>query len=313
MKTKLIFLLFAGCIISVRAQDNSTYDFLKVDPSARASALAGAFETITDDPNIIFYNPAGLSTMTKKKVSAGFGKYLLDINFGAVSYAQKYKEIGWFGAGVKYFNYGTFDYADENGVTNGTFGASDIMVSVGYSNYLYDVVNYGVNVKYIYSKIAEYNSSAYAVDFGLMYVIPSDQIQLGISVNNLGAQIDSYIDTKEKLPLDIRIGASKKLEHLPLRLCFSLSNLNQKRDKLIQHLKSFSIGGELSFSDNVAVRIGYDNQKRQDFKLGTSLGIAGFSAGIGIKFLNRYQFDYALNSSGKVGSVHRFNLGYTFE
>lgn len=49
------------------AQDNPSYDFLKVDPSARASALAGAFETITDDPNVIFYNPAGLSTMTMKK------------------------------------------------------------------------------------------------------------------------------------------------------------------------------------------------------------------------------------------------------
>ena len=91
--------------------------------------------------------------MTKKKVSAGFGKYLLGINFGAVSYVQKYKNIGWFGAGVKYFNYGTFDYTDENGVTSGTFGASDLMLSLGYSNYLYDVVNYGVNVKYIYSKI----------------------------------------------------------------------------------------------------------------------------------------------------------------
>jgi len=312
MKIKLILLLITGAI-TARAQDNSSYDFLKVDPSARSSALAGAFETTTDDPNIIFYNPAGLSTMTKKKVSAGFWKYLLGINFGAISYVQKYKNIGWFGAGAKYFNYGTFDYTDENGVTSGTFGASDLMLSLGYSNYLYDIVNYGVNVKYIYSKIAGYNSSAFAVDFGLMYVIPSDQIQLGLSVNNLGSQINSYIDTKEKLPLDIRIGASKKLEHLPLRLSFSLSNLNQSRDKFIQRFKSFSLGGELSFSENVAVRIGYDNQKRQDLKLGTSLGIAGFSAGIGIKFLNRYQFDYALNSFGKVGSMHRFNLGYSFE
>ena len=61
------------------AQDQPAYDFLKVDPSARASALAGAFETYTDDPNIIFYNPAGLSTVQGKRVSASFGKYLLDI------------------------------------------------------------------------------------------------------------------------------------------------------------------------------------------------------------------------------------------
>lgn len=82
---------------------------------------------------------------------------------------------------------------------------------------------------------------------------------------------------------------------------------------MIQRFKSFSIGGEFSFSENVAVRIGYDNQQRQDLKLGTSLGIAGFSAGIGIRILGKYQFDYALNSFGKVGSMHRFNLGYSFE
>lgn len=308
-----VFMLFITAR-SGQAQDDPAYDFLRVDPNARASALGGAFETITDDPNIIFYNPAGLSTMTKKRVSAGFGKYLLDINFGALSYVQKYKEAGWFGAGIKYFNYGSFDYADENGNVTGTFNANDIMLSFGYSNYLYGVVNYGINVKYIHSKIAEYGSSAYAFDIGLLYVIPSEQIQLGISLNNIGKQIKSYIDTKEKLPLSLRVGFSKKLEHLPLRLSISLrNNLNEKKEKLIQEFKAFSIGGELSFSDNVAVRIGYDNEKRQDFKLGTTLGIAGFSAGFGIRFLEKYQFDYALNSFGKVGTIHRFNLGYSFE
>jgi hypothetical protein len=295
------------------AQDRPAYDFLKVDPSARASALAGAFETYTDDPNVIFFNPAGLSTIQGKKVSAAFGKYLLDINFGTAAFNMQYKDIGWFGIGVKYFNYGTFDYADENGTTTGgTFSANDLMVSLGYSNYIYDEVNYGINVKYIYSKIAEYSSSAIGFDFGLLYLIPSQQMNLALSVNNIGAQVKSYIDTKEKLPLDVRLGVSKKLEHLPLNLSVSFSNLNEKRDKFVQHFRSFSIGGEFTFSENVLFRIGYSNEKRQDLKLGTSLGIAGFSAGLGIRILDKYSFDYSLNSLGKVGSTHRFNLGYAF-
>jgi len=296
------------------SQQRPAYDFLRVDPSARASALAGAFETYTNDPNIIFFNPAGLSTIEGKKVSASFGKYLLDINFGTAAFNMKYKDIGWFGIGVKYFNYGTFDYMDENGTaTGGTFGANDLMVSLGYSNYIYDEVNYGINVKYIYSNIAEYSSSAVGFDFGLLYMIPSQQMNLGLSVNNFGSQLSSYIDTKEKLPLDVRVGISKKLEHLPVNLSLSFSNLNEEKEKFIQHFKSFSIGGEFTFSDNVLARIGYSNEKRQDLKLGTSLGIAGFSAGLGIKFLDKYSFDYSLNSLGKVGSTHRFNLGYSFK
>jgi hypothetical protein len=309
----ILFLIFRSGKLSAQSE-LPAYDFLNVDPSARASSLAGAFDTYTDDPNAMFYNPASLSTITQKKVSAGFGKYLLDINFGALAYAQQYKKIGWFGVGVKFFDYGTFDYTDENGISNGsTFSANDLMLSVGYSNMLYNTINYGVTLKYIHSKIATYSSSAMAVDIGLLYLIPSDGLAFSLSANNLGSQLNSYISTRESLPLDIRLGFSKKLEHLPLKLSVSLANINVSRATFVERFKDFSIGGELSFSDNVAARIGYNNQERQDLKLGTTLGIAGFSAGLGIKFLDRYQIDYSLNSFGKVGSTHKFNLGYTFK
>ncbi len=318
MSKKLILIaLFLSFFTSNRVlfsqEEIPAFEFLRVDPSAKASSLAGAFDTYTDDPNAMFYNPATLSTITKGRVSAGFGKYLLDINFGAFSFAQKYKDIGWFGIGVKYFDYGSFDKADESGISTGeTFNANDLMVSVGYSNYIYEEINYGITVKYIYSGIAEYKSTAMAVDFGLLYLIPGPQIGLSFGVNNLGSQLSTYIDTREKLPLDIRVGFSKRLEHTPVRLNVTFAKLNESREKLIQHIKAFSIGAEFIFSENVSARLGYDNESRQDLKLGTSLGIAGFSTGLGITFGDKVVFDYALNSLGKVGSTHRVNLGYIF-
>ena len=53
---------------------------------------------------------------------------------------------------------------------------------------------------------------------GLHYAIPSDEMSVGFSVLNIGTQLSSYISTKEQLPLDVMVGVSKKLEHLPLRL-----------------------------------------------------------------------------------------------
>lgn len=321
MSKNLFHLIVTGILISIlpgiaKSQgDNPTYDFLNIIPSARASALAGAFETYTDDPNIIFYNPAGLSTITKKEVSAGFGKYLLDINFGDAAFAYKYKDIGWFGAAVKYINYGKFDYTDENGITSGIFHANDVMFDVGYSNLIYGRVNYGINLKFIYSQIANYTSTALAADIGLMYVIPSEDLSIGFTINNYGKQISSYVNSKERLPLDIRIGVSKKLEHLPLRLSVSLSNLGQGNMHFLDigRLKSFAIGGEFELSDYVSARIGYNNQQRQDMQLGTTFGLSGFSGGIGIKFLEKYKVDYSLNSFGKVGSMHRIDIGYAFK
>jgi len=318
MSRKIIFLplfiLSLSIITKTYSQEEiPAFDFLRVDPGAKASSLAGAFDTYTDDPNTMFYNPASLSTITTKKVSAGFGKYLLDINFGTLAYAQKYKDIGWFGVGIKYFDYGSFDKADENGVTTGeTFSANDLMFSVGFSNYMYERINYGVTVKYIYSGIGEYKSSALALDLGMLYLIPSQQIGISLSVNNLGTQLSSYISTKEKLPLDVRVGFSKRLEHTPVRLNVSFSKLTESREKFLQHFKAFAIGAELIFSDNVSARLGYDNEQRQDLKLGTSLGIAGFSAGLGIRVADKVVFDYGLNSLGKIGSTHRINIGYIF-
>lgn len=317
MLKKLVFftLFFASPVyLSVFAQSEiPAFDFLRVETGAKASSLAGAFDTYTDDPNAMFYNPASLSTITNNKVSAGFGKYLLDMNFGTLAYAQKYKDLGWFGIGVKYFDYGSFDRADETGTPTGeTFNANDLMVSVGYGNFIYERINYGFTLKYIYSGIAEYKSSAVAMDFGLQYHMPESQLSLSFGVNNLGSQLSSYIDTKEKLPLDIRVGVSKRLEHTPVRLNVTFSKLNESREKLLQHLKAFSIGAEFIFSDYVSARLGYDNESRQDMKLGTSLGISGFSTGLGIRFAEKYVFDYSLNSLGKVGSTHRVNLGYIF-
>lgn len=317
MLKKLVFfaLFFASPIfLNVFAQSEiPAFDFLRVETGAKASSLAGAFDTYTDDPNAMFYNPGSLSTITNNKVSAGFGKYLLDMNFGTLAYAQKYKDIGWFGIGVKYFNYGSFDRADESGTPTGeTFNANDLMVSVGYGNYIYEKINYGITVKYIYSGIAEYKSSALAMDFGMQYHMPESQLSLSFGVLNLGAQLSSYISTKEKLPLDIRVGVSKRLEHTPVRLNVTFAKLNESREKLVQHFKAFSIGAEFIFSDYVSARLGYDNESRQDMKLGTSLGISGFSTGLGIRFAEKYVFDYSLNSLGKVGSTHRVNLGYIF-
>ncbi|HCN37790.1 MAG TPA: hypothetical protein DIS94_08775, partial [Bacteroidetes bacterium] len=69
------------------------------------------------------------------------------------------------------------------------------------------------------------------------------------------------------------------------------------------------IGGEFVLNDYVDLRLGYNNQQRQDLKTGSAVGLAGFSIGVGIKIRN-YRLDYAFNSLGNVGSTHRVNLAF---
>jgi hypothetical protein len=313
MKTRLLALL-SGIILllaaqSIWAQDtNTTYAFLRLDNGARSAAMAGSFVSITDDPSVIFYNPAGLGTLTSGRASFGFLKHLLDINSGYAAYGQQFRDWGWFGIGISYINYGSFEETDVVGNRLGTFHANEFALLGGYSNLLYDVIHYGVNVKLIYSSIADSRSAALAVDIGGMYIFEGQQITIGASLLNVGRQINAYIDTREDLPLDLKIGISKRLEHLPLLINLDFHRLNESAEDFLARFRAFSVGGEFTASDALRLRFGYNNQQRQDLKIGTSAGLAGFSLGAGV-FLGRYQIDYAFSSLGKVGSLNRFSVG----
>jgi hypothetical protein len=302
-------LIIATTCVSISvAETNTVYDFLRNDVSPRAAALAGSFLTITGDPNSIFYNPAGLGTVETPMGSIGFFKHLLDINAGYISYSQPLEDLGNFGVGILYTNYGTFDETDDLGNNLGTtFGASDFAISFGYSNILDENLYYGASVKVIYSSIAGYTSSGLAGEFGLLYRVPESNVTLGASVRNLGEQLSSYLSLKEPLPLDIAVGVSVIPKGLPLLLNVNFHKLNEAQENLGDRFKAFTIGGEFTLSKVLQARVGFDNEKRKDLKLAASPGLAGFSGGIGIT-VSDYKIDYSLSSLGEIGNSHRISI-----
>jgi hypothetical protein len=297
--------------MNVQAATNTVFNFLRNDAGARAAALGGSFLTVANDPNTIFYNPAGLSTLEKPMGSAGFFKNLLDVNSGYLSYGQSYEDWGYFGAGVTYTNYGTFDRTDELGNVLGTFSANDLSVAVGYSSTFEENLHYGAALKLIYSSLAGYTSTAVAGDLGILYRIPESRISLGASIRNLGRQISSYAGTREDLPLDVAAGVSVVPKGLPLLLNVNFHKLNEDVTSFTDRFRAFTVGGEFTLSRVLQARFGYDNEKRKDLKIGTSSGLAGFSAGIGIT-AKEYRFDYAISSLGKIGNLHRISIGADF-
>jgi hypothetical protein len=293
------------------AGSGTTYDFLRNDVGARAAALAGSFVSVTEDATVLFYNPAALSTLGTPQGSLGFFKHLLDINSGYLSYSQSIADIGTIGGGIIFTNYGSFDETDDIGNTLGTFSANDLALVAGFSNILDENLYYGVNLKFIYSRIAGYSSTGLAGDVGILYRVPDSRVTLGASIRNIGAQLSSYLTTRENLPLDVAIGASVVPRGLPLLLNLNFHKLNEEVDTFGDRFRAFSIGGEFTLSRVLQVRFGYDNERRKELKIGTSAGLAGFSGGLGIT-ISEYTVDYALSSLGKVGSLHRISIARPF-
>ncbi len=306
---KVIFLFLTVIMLGSFTYSQNTYDFLRLDGSARAGALGGSFVANNDDADVIFYNPAGIELLQGNPASFSFVKHLMDINLASLSYSTDFEDIGRFGAAIKYINYGNFQEADEFGTRTGEFGANEIAFVVGYANNLDENFYYGANAKFIYSGIADRSSTAMAVDLGLHYAIPDKNWNFGFAVLNIGGQISKYYETSasEDLPLDVVIGVSKRLENLPLRLSVDFHKLNQERDDFIQRFKAFTVGAEFTLSKVLKLRLGYDNERRSEFKIGSTAGIAGFNAGLGVK-ISDYQFDYGYSSLGLVGGLHRIGI-----
>lgn len=316
MKGIKVLLLAAGINASAAsalqaAGQTTAFSFLRNDASARAAALAGSFTTVTNDPNTVFYNPACLAVIQGNSGSAGFFKHLMDINAGSISYSTEIPDVGRFGAGLLYTNYGSFTETDATGTETGTFSANDLALTLGYATAIEENLYAGAAVKFIYSGIAGYTSTAAAADLGILYSVPESRVAIGASLRNLGAQLSTYNGAREDLPLDLTIGASVVPKGLPLLLNFGFHRLTDDAPTIGERFRYFTVGGEFTLSRVLQFRVGYDNARRRDFKIGSSAGLAGFSAGVGI-MVSSYRIDYAMSSLGKAGVLHRVSVCTSF-
>ncbi|MHC1737964.1 MAG: type IX secretion system protein PorQ [Ignavibacteriaceae bacterium] len=308
-KSFFVPLLIFFAVVNSSAQN--TYEFMRMDLSPRAAALGGSFAANQDDPDVIFYNPAGLKQLSGIPVSFSFTKHLMDINFASFSISKEVENVGRFGAAFRYANYGTFTAADEYANKTGEYGVNEVALILGYSDVFDENFYYGANVKFIHSAISEYSSSAVALDLGLQYAFPEENLSIGLSALNLGTQLSSYIDTKEDLPLDITLGATYKLRHLPLRLFLDFHRLNEKSDGFAERFRYFTAGTEFNLSKVLTLRLGYENQKRKELKIDDFSGLAGFNIGVGVN-IKSYLFNYAYSSLGEIGAIHRIGISTSF-
>lgn len=267
----------------------------------------------TDDVNAFFYNPALLNASMHQGLSVSYLNHLSDVNAGFAAYSRHYERLGTFAAGLRFLSWGNLQGADENGIETGTFRAGDWALTLGYARAENEQLRYGANVHVIYSSIDNYNASALATDLGVSYHIPAQLLTLSAAVNNLGITMNSLGDTDDELPLDVRIGVSKRLLYMPLLINVMGYNLHDignepaggsAMDNVFSHI---ALGGELQFSEAFNVRFGYNHRRHEALKTKSRLDFAGFSMGFGIR-ITRVRVDYAFNSWSSFGGLHQFTL-----
>jgi hypothetical protein len=315
---------------------SNTFDFLTLTNSARSASMGGNLISIQDnDLNLTFENPSLLNPNNSNQLVLNYVNYFSDINFGYAAYAMDFDKIGTFSAGMHYMNYGTFQEADVTGTVLGEFTAAEYSLNLLYSKPIDSLFNFGINLKSIYSSLETYTSFGMAIDVGVTYYNPKNELLFTAVVKNLGSQIKPYVeDNYEPLPFDLQLGFSKKMKHAPFRISivahhlhkFDLTYVNpqdpdnipdpitgEKKEKSKlekygdQAMRHLIFGIEVTPLKGFYIRAGYNHMRHQEMKLFTQNGFAGVSWGVGVK-IYKFNFSYGNAIYHAAGASHHFSI-----
>lgn len=299
MKRSIILTITTSAMLALptapRAQESQTgYNFLRLPVSAHAAALGGDNVTlIEDDASLIFHNPALLSSVSDKTIALNFMTYMAGSTTASASFNRSVGERASWAVSGQFVSYGSMKQTDENNELLGTFSAKDIAVAGYFSYMLSNRFAGGVAAKFVTSYIGGYNSMAVGFDLGVNYYDPDREWSLSLVAKNLGGQIKAFNDEYDAMPIDIQLGASKKISHTPFRISATLVDLNHWNYRFVNHV---NLGVDASLSQTIWIGAGYNFRRADEMDISTTDGGgthgAGLSLGAGAN-LNRIKINVA--------------------
>ena len=329
----LVFITFYVSTLTLHAQRSNaseTYQFLNLPYSAKATSLGGInISNLGSDLGLAMYNPGLLDPSMDKTIHLSVKSYFANIqqyDFSGADYLPKKKWIlGW---GLHYMGYGNIKMTDVSGNEMGNFLANDYVAQVSMASIFKENLILGATLKLIQSNYGIYLSTGVAMDLSITYTSSSRLLRASILANNVGAQIKSYTE-KERLPLNIIMGVSKKLENAPIQFSLTAQRLSiwnnnfydpgfynregYKPPSAIQDIfNHFIMGAEANIGDKISLDFGYNFIRRFDLNIQNQQNwVNGFSVGFGFK-LPRVTIQYG-NAFFQRNLYHHFSIFYTLK
>jgi hypothetical protein len=297
-----VLLLVWSTSFAINSKVGTTaYSFLKIDVSARSTAMGGAFVGLADDQSALYFNPAGLIQIEGKSFFATYNNFLSDIQAGFLGYVHPYGEDTRLGVSVHYFNYGSMSRRDGQNADLGTFGASDFALGLSWVKGISSQFSLGATGKFIYGNIENYSSYALALDVGFMHISQDKRTRFGLAGQNLGAELKGFTKShKDDLPTVVKVGMSHHVRELPLIVALDAA-------KPFDNDVFFNLGGEFTGLEPLYLRLGWSSFGK-NFKTDSDKdNWAGFAAGFGVTW-KVYRFDYAYSSYADLGGVHKISI-----
>lgn len=168
---------------------------LQSSSSVRSAGLHGAGAALVGDASAVFHNPAGLATIRHVALEAGYFSAPFDAAQTSAAFALRLGQFN-FGAGIKYFDFGTEPEVVPDAASGGVLGTetgatinAHEFLGVGSLIYRFGLIAFGGSVKVLRQSVANVQQQGLSGDVGLAIAV-FDIMALGFSVQNLRGNWD---------------------------------------------------------------------------------------------------------------------------
>lgn len=342
-------LILSSILVGQSNVGTTSASFLDIGVGARSLSMGGAFTSVANDATALYWNPAGITSITRPTSHFYYAPWFVDIDFTHGSAVIPMGRAGTLGLSLTSVNMEEMKVRTikEPDGTGELFEVSNLALATSYARRLTDRFSFGFNIKLIQESIWHMDASTIAADIGCLFVTKNRGIRIGMSISNFGSKmmLKGY-DTERDYDIDETIfGNNDKIDsHLdtqgwPLPLIFRAGISSEVIDNKIHKLtlagdaihpnnnyEYLNIGFEYTFMGIGSIRAGtsyifLDEFTDPDFTKEEQAAIEEqisnqFTIGAGLNYKiprgPRIQLDYVVRDFGVLNSVGGYSLNIAF-
>ncbi len=291
------------------------FQFLEIGAGPRGVGMGEAMVAASEGIESLFWNPAGLRSISGPTVFFSHGTWPADISHQFVGYAMRPGFIpGILGVSVTMLSMDPMVVrtATNPGGVGMEFECGDIAIGVTYTRVFTDKFAAGGTLKWVHSGLGDLSAlnepglEDYFVetilgDFGTLYDTGFRSLKIGLMIQHMGAEA-TYIDEPVPVPATFKFGVSMNVIETPGQTVKVAAEFRHPADTS----EKINVGAEYNLNDMYFLRAGYKmNYDEESFTAG-----AGVRVFIGA--LGRVGVDYSYSDFGYFGAVHRMAVSFEF-
>ena len=241
--------------------------FLKMLPGGRLQSMAASHTAVLDEPHAIFANPGATGFLREWQLAATYTKWLADV-YNASLIMGKGVRTPWsqrtrFAIGLLYQGVPEFNSTNQN---IASASANDMVASLSVGqplSLISDNISVGSSLKYLRSKLDNFDADAWMVDVGLNArthrfglgnsLFPHGIFSAGIALSHVGQDL-TFDRVGTPLPRTFRGGLAFIMgTHDGMQLLFSSEYYKVKDED-----GAVSVGTELTLNRTISFNGGID-------------------------------------------------------